>query len=143
MIWCASLALSANPCHILSLLSWMRQNVSAGPVRVTVAGVPTPTSTFYDYQTLTRPPTVDFVEPLSGAVVGGAEVGVRGSGFAGDAVVWFMERGVDLQLTGNRSECLWRSQPGMACNDTHIRCVVHLLEVGLAESNVRVRVRGP
>lgn len=97
--------------------------VLPGPVRVSVGGVQSTSSMTYDYQVLIQPPGITSVAPLLGPAAGDSVVDLVGTGFAGDATVWFLERRVDLTVTGNRSECLWRGTPGMKCNDTAIRCV--------------------
>jgi hypothetical protein len=96
--------------------------VCAGLIHVSVAGIASLLGASYDYQVLIRPPRIDSVVPLVGHVPGGDEVTLTGSGF-GDASVYFVERRVDLTVTGVRGECVWRGIPGMSCNDTFIRYV--------------------
>jgi hypothetical protein len=93
-----------------------------GPIRVTVAGTLSTDVFNYNFQVLVRPPVITSVSPMSGEVAGGNNVTLQGSGFAGDATVWLVERAADESLTRNRSECVWRNVPGMLCNDTTVRC---------------------
>jgi hypothetical protein len=89
---------------------------------VTVGGTPSRDVFNYNFQVLVRPPAISSVTPMAGAVVGGDNITLQGSGFAGDATVWLVERAADQSLTGNRGECVWRSIPSMLCNDTTVRC---------------------
>jgi hypothetical protein len=56
-------------------------------------------------------------------VEGGTPVTVVGTLFNSDALVEFVERDVAGVPTGDRSECVWRTVPGLACNDTHVTCL--------------------
>ncbi len=96
--------------------------VRAGPVRVTVAGVPSQSGVAYSYNGLRQPPRVVSVVPLVGPASGGTLVTVLGELFGDSATVTFVERAASGALTGNRSECVWRGVPGMGCSDSTIQC---------------------
>ncbi len=95
----------------------------AGPVRVVAAGVPSLSAVAYSYNALSQPPRVFAVAPLVGPAAGGTPVLVLGESFTDSAAVAFVERDASGALTGNRFDCVWRGKPGMACNDTAIRCL--------------------
>ncbi len=95
-----------------------------GSLSVTVSGVASVAS-LYDLSALIQPHTVRSVTPLRGLTTGGTPVTVHGTLFGGDATVLFLERNSNGTLTGNSSECAWRSggMPGAMCNDTVVRWV--------------------
>lgn len=93
----------------------------AGGVVVTVASQSMSTPYPYDYHTTVTSHTVATVTPLSGPVAGGTVVTVLGTKFAGNATVTFVERDSAGSLTGLRSECVWRSLPGVGSSDAMVR----------------------
>jgi hypothetical protein len=98
---------------------------SSGALSVSVSGVGAAAATLYDFGSLVQPPTVDSVTPLVGPTAGGTLVTVQGTLFGGDATVQFVERTASGALTGNFTECEWRSGgiPTLMCNDTVVRWV--------------------
>ncbi len=92
---------------------------------ISVSGVTAPAAFQYDFNTLVQIPTVSAVTPLRGPTIGGTLVTLRGTMFAGDATVLFVELRASGETTGNLSsfECIWRAAgaPGVSCNDTVVR----------------------
>ncbi len=103
--------------------AWMR---ITGPIVTSVAGVRSVIAFGYDFQTLTRPPVVGSVSPLTGPTEGGTIITIEGSLFASDATVVLVERISSGVVTGVRRECEWRGQElltqGLFCSESAIRC---------------------
>ena len=75
----------------------------------------------YAYNDLVKPATITSVSPLTGPGVGGTEVTILGTGFAGVAVVELEALDGALSPTGARSTCQWNGVADMSCNDTVVR----------------------
>jgi hypothetical protein len=124
---------------------------------VAVAGIVSDTPVLYSYNSLSSPPLILTVTPLSGPTAGGTVVTVRGEAFSDLATAFFAERDSGGTLTGLRQECEWRGVPGMSCNNTVIQCrspallsagvsfdvLVSTLRASAVYSVVRWRYDGP
>ncbi len=88
-----------------------------------VAGIESDTPLLYTYNSLSSPPFVGAVSPLSGPAAGGTTVTLLGEAFGFLAAVSFAERDASGTLTGRRQECAWRDVPSMSCNNTVIQCL--------------------
>ncbi len=113
-----------------------------GPVRLTVAGVPSRVEVAFSYNALTQPPRIFRVSPLVGPAAGGTRVTIIGDSFGDLAVVALVERDANGVLTGNRPECVWRSMVGMGCNDTVIQCLSPALTTAGRSWDVSVTASG-
>ena len=74
------------------------------------------TPTNYDYLTLSRPPRIENIVPLSGSTAGNTTVLITGTAFQSDGAAYFVD-----PWTNASSECVWRGVPGMFYTDNQIR----------------------
>ncbi len=112
---------------------------------MTIAGRSLAHAIPYEFQALIQPPAITLVSPLTGPVLGGTLVTLHGTLFAFNATVLFVERDGSGDLTGRRSECAWRTVPGLTCNETVVQYVAahHCCPWSHCSLNARVWTPGP
>ncbi len=110
---------------------------------MTVSGIVSTQQMAYDFNSLSSPPFIGAVKPMTGPAAGGTVVTVLGEAFGDLAVVTFAERDAVGAPTGRRQECMWREVPGMSCNNTVIQCLSPALQsAGLSFEVVVTALRG-